>query len=87
MCLNSEIRNREKPLLSEGVQNTRVEMLVPAPGIQERLPPLVANAPEAAPKRARVDVGVREYSSKRRGRETETERRRGDCFLSASSAS
>lgn len=50
MCINSEIRNREKPLLSEGVQNTRVEMLVPAPGTQERHPPLVANAPEAAPR-------------------------------------
>lgn len=41
MCINSEIRNREKPLLSEGVQNTRVEMLVPDPGTQERLPPLL----------------------------------------------
>lgn len=49
MCINSKIRNREKPLLSEGVQNTRAEMLVPDPGTQERLPPLVANAPEAAP--------------------------------------
>ena len=47
MCINSEIRDREKPLLSEGVQNTRVEMLVPDPGTQERLPPSVANAPEA----------------------------------------
>lgn len=46
MCTNSEIRNHEKPLLSEGVQNTRVEMLVPDPGTQERLPPLVANTPE-----------------------------------------
>lgn len=36
MCTNS-IRNHEKPLLSEGVQNTRVEMLVPDPGTQERL--------------------------------------------------